>query len=142
MSLVGNFLGGWLATRWRANRLMALTMTLLALALAGLPFLRTVPQVDAFAVVMGLAGGFVIVIFFSVWAETFGRANLGRIVGLAQMMTVLASAVGPLLLAGCHALTGSYAAVFFVLSGVVVLLAVAAWVVKLPPPVTEPVDNA
>jgi cyanate permease len=121
---------------------MALTMSLLALALAGLPFLRTVPQVDAFAVVMGLAGGFVIVIFFSVWAETFGRAHLGRIVGLAQMMTVLASAVGPLLLAGCRALTGSYAAVFFVLSGVVVLLAVAAWVVKLPPPVGEPGNNA
>jgi len=135
MSLVGNFFGGWLSTRWRANRLMALTMALLALALAGLPFLRTVPQVDAFAVVMGLAGGFVIVIFFSFWAEAFGRAHLGRIVGLAQMMTVLASAVGPLLLAGCHALTNSYASVFFVLSGVVVLLAVAAWTVTLPAPV-------
>ena len=61
----------------------------------------------------------------------------GRIVGLAQMMTVLASAVGPLLLAGCHALTGSYAAVFFVLAGVVVLLAVAAWIVTLPRPVGE-----
>lgn len=142
LSLVGNFLGGWLATRWRANRLMALTMLLLAGALAGLPFLRTVAQVDAFAVVMGLAGGFVIVIFFSFWADAFGRAHLGRIVGLAQMMTVLASAVGPLLLAGCHALTGSYAAVFFLLAGVVLLLAIAAWLVRLPRPVGEPGGTA
>lgn len=142
LSLVGNFLGGWLATRWSANRLMALTMLLLAGALAGLPFLRTVPQVDAFAVVMGLAGGFVIVIFFSFWADAFGRAHLGRIVGLAQMMTVLASAVGPLLLAGCHALTGSYAAVFFSLAGVVLLLAIAAWLVRLPRPVGESGGNA
>lgn len=133
LSLVGNFLGGWLATRWAANRLMALTMVLLAVALAGLPFLRTVPQVDAFAAVMGLAGGFVIVIFFGFWADAFGRAHLGRIVGLAQMMTVLASAVGPLLLARCHALTGSYAAVFHVLAGVVLTLAAAAWLVRLPP---------
>jgi MFS family permease len=132
MSLVGNFLGGWLASRWSVNRLMALTMVLLAAALAGLPSLRTVPQVDAFAVVMGLAGGFVIVIFFSFWADVFGRAHLGKIVGTAQMMTVLASAVGPLLLAQCHAVTGSYAAVFYVLAGVVSLLAFAAWVVKLP----------
>jgi sugar phosphate permease len=132
LSLVGNFLGGWLAARWTINRLMALTMLLLAAALTSLPWLRTVPQVDAFAVVMGLAGGFVIVIFFSFWAETFGRAHLGRIVGTAQMMTVLASAIGPWLLAQCHALTGSYGAVFYVLAGVVSLLAVSAWCVRLP----------
>ena len=131
-SLVGNFLGGWLASRWTVNRLMAFTMVLLAGALAGLPSLKTVTQVDLFAVVMGLAGGFVIVIFFSFWAETFGRAHLGRIVGTAQMLTVLASAIGPLLLAQCHALTGSYAAVFYTLAGVVALLALAAWTVKLP----------
>lgn len=132
MSLVGNFLGGWLASRWSMNRLMALTMVLLAGALTGLPSLTTVPQVDAFAVVMGLAGGFVIVIFFSFWAEAFGRVHLGRIVGTAQMMTVLASGVGPLLLAKCHVLTGSYATVFYLLAGVVSLLALAAWIVKLP----------
>ena len=134
LSLVGNFLGGWLASRWSMNRLMALTMVLLAGALAGLPSLRTVAQVDAFAVVMGLAGGFVIVIFFSFWAETFGRAHLGRIVGTAQMMTVVSSGVGPLLLAQCHAATGSYAAVFYTLAAVVSLLALAAWTVKLPHP--------
>jgi hypothetical protein len=60
-----------------------------------------------------VAGGFVIVIFFSFWAKTFGRAQLGRIQGTAQMMTVLASAIGPLLLAKCHAWTGSYASVFY-----------------------------
>jgi MFS family permease len=132
MSLVGNFLGGWLSTRWSMNRLMALTMALLAIALAGLPSLKTVAQVDAFAVVMGIAGGFVIVIFFSFWADAFGRAHLGRIVGSAQMMTVIASAVGPLLLAQCHALTGSYAAVFYALAGIVCVLALAAWCVKPP----------
>jgi MFS family permease len=132
MSLVGNFLGGWLASRWSVNRLMALAMVLLAAALSGLPWLRTVAQVDAFAVVMGIAGGFVIVIFFSFWAETFGRVHLGRIVGTAQMMTVLASAVGPLLLAQCHALTGSYAAVFYVLAGAVSVLAIGAWYVRVP----------
>lgn len=141
LSLVGNFLGGWLASRWSMNRLMALTMALLALALTGLPSLKTVTQVDAFAVVMGLAGGFVIVIFFSFWAEAFGRAHLGRIVGTAQMMTVLASAVGPLLLAKCHAATGSYAMVFYVVAGIVVLLALAAWFVKLPRAAANPTGN-
>jgi len=132
LSLVGNFLGGWLSSRWPVNRLMALAMALLAAALLSLPALRTLPQVDAFSVVMGLAGGFVIVIFFSFWAKAFGRAHLGRITGAAQMLTVLASAVGPLLLAQCHAVTGSYAAVFYTLAAVVALLAVAAFVVRVP----------
>ncbi len=141
-SLVGNFLGGWLASRWSVNRLMALAMVLLAAALTALPSLRTVTQVDAFAVVMGLAGGFVIVIFFGFWAETFGRAHLGRVVGTAQMLTVLASALGPLLLAQCHAVTGSYASVFYTLAGVVALLALAAWTVKLPAPPAPEISNA
>jgi MFS family permease len=131
-SLVGNFLGGWLTARWSMNRLMALTMALLALALVTLPSLHTPGQVDAFSVVMGLAGGFVIVIFFSFWAEGFGRAHLGKITGTAQIMTVVASAVGPLVLAKCQAATGSYAAVFYVVAAAVALLAAAAWAVKVP----------
>jgi MFS family permease len=131
-SLVGNFLGGWLASKWSMSGLLAMAMGLLAAALLGVPSLSTLWHVDLFAVVMGLAGGFVIVLFFTVWARAFGRHQLGRIQGSAQMLTVLASAVGPLLLAKCHAWTGSYAAIFYVLAGVVALLGVAAWRVKLP----------
>lgn len=131
-SLVGNLLGGWLAEKWSVQRLMALAMGLLAGALLSLPWLRAVWQVDIFAVVMGVAGGFVIVIFFSFWARAYGRAQLGRIQGTAQMLTVLASALGPLLLAKCYAWTGSYATVFYVVAAVVALLGVAAWFVPLP----------
>jgi cyanate permease len=131
-SLIGNLLGGWLAEKWSVNRLMALAMGLLAGALVGIPWLRAVWQVDIFAVVMGVAGGFVIVIFFSFWARTYGRAQLGRIQGAAQMLTVLASALGPLLLAKCHVWTGSYAAVFYVMTAVVVVLGVMSWLVSMP----------
>ena len=58
-----------------------------------------VGHVMAQAVVMGLAGGFVMVVFFSFWGQAYGRTHLGRIQGAAQAMTVLASAVGPLFLA-------------------------------------------
>jgi MFS family permease len=136
-SLVGNFLGGWLAEKWSMQKLLTLAMALLAGALLSLPWLRAVWQVDIFAVVMGVAGGFVIVIFFSFWARTYGRAQLGRIQGAAQMLTVLASAVGPLLLAKCHAWTGSYATVFYVVAAVVMLLGIAAWFVPLPQRTTK-----
>jgi MFS family permease len=131
-SLAGNFFGGWLASRWRVNRLMALAMALLAAALLTLPLLTADWQVYGFAVVMGVAGGFVIVIFFSFWANAFGRKHLGRIQGSAQMMTVLASAIGPLLLAKFHEWTGNYSAVFHGLGAIVIALGICAWLLKLP----------
>jgi len=140
-SLVGNFLGGWFMTRWRMNRLLTLGMVLLAGSLLALPHVKTQTHVVAYAVVIGLAGGFVIVIFFSFWRHSYGRAHLGKIQGAAQALTVLASAVGPLLLAESVARTQSYAAMFYVLTVVVILLAMGAWFVKLPPNPSERVQT-
>jgi MFS family permease len=132
-ALVGNFLGGWLTVKWSMNRLMALAMALLAGSLLALPYVRTQVHVAIYALVMGLAGGFVIVIFFSFWSRTFGRTHLGRIQGAAQVFTVLASAIGPLVLAKCVEQTGSYAAVFYVMACISAALGLGAWFVHLPP---------
>jgi cyanate permease len=62
----------------------------------------------------------------------FGRLHLGRIQGAAQALTVLASALGPLLLAWCVSWTGSYTAMFRILAFVVAVVAVAACVAPMP----------
>ena len=131
-ALIGNFLGGWFITKWSINRLMGMAMTLLAASLLSLPHVRTQTHVVLYALVMGLAGGFVIVIFFTFWARVFGRRHLGQIQGSAQSLTVLASAVGPLILAECFERTGSYAFIFYLLAAVVILLGISAWFVSLP----------
>jgi len=133
-SLIGNFFGGWLAAKWSLNRLMALAMGLLAISLLALPSLRTQAHVAAYASVMGVAGGFVMVIFFSFWSHAFGRAHLGKIQGAAQTLTVIASALGPLLLAECVIGAGSYAPAFYLLAAVVGVLGAAAWFVRVPSP--------
>ncbi len=48
------------------------------------------------------------------------------------MMTVFASAVGPLILAMTLESTGSYDSIFYVLAAVVVLLGIGCWTVSLP----------
>jgi sugar phosphate permease len=131
-ALFGNFLGGWLTEKWSVNRLMATAMGLVALSLLALPHVQTQMHVVLYALVMGLAGGFVIVIFFSFWSRVYGRLQLGRIQGAAQTLTVIASALGPIVLAECLELTGSYAAIFYLLSAVVIVLGFCAWVVKIP----------
>ena len=81
---------------------------------------------------LAVAGGFVMVVFFSFWGRTYGRRHLGRIQGAAQALTVVASAVGPLLLAWRVQATGSYSSAFYTLAVVVILLAVASASVRIP----------
>jgi MFS family permease len=131
-ALVGNFGGGWLATRMSLQHLLAISLFVLAAGLAALPHLTTLDQVMAWAAAMGLSGGLVMVLFFSVWPRVFGRAHLGRIQGAAQAMTVLASAVGPLLLAWCIDWTGSYAGMFNILAAVVGVTAFSALLTPIP----------
>jgi MFS family permease len=136
--LAGNFLGGWLATHVSMTRLMGAALFVLAAGLGVLPHLPSLGAVMVWAAAMGLGGGLVTVLFFSVWSEVFGRRHLGRIQGAAQALTVLASALGPLLLAWCVDLTGSYTAMLRVLVGAT---AVAAVVVELPPPRSVPLPS-
>lgn len=131
-ALLGNFLGGWLAAYARLTRLMAAALAVLAVGLVVLPHVTSVAQVMAWATAMGLGGGLVTVLFFSVWPRFFGRRHIGRIQGSAQAMTVVFSAVGPLLLAWCVTVTGSYAAMFYLLSALVGVLAALAVVTPLP----------
>jgi MFS family permease len=131
-ALVGNFFGGWLTSKWKMNHLLALAMVLLGGSLVALPHVSTQTHVTLYALVMGLAGGFVIVIFFSFWSAAYGRKHLGKIQGAAQALTVIASAVGPLILAEGVSRTGSYAAIFYLLTLVVIVLALLAWFVKIP----------
>jgi MFS family permease len=131
-ALAGNFIGGWLTSRLPLTRLMAIALIVLAAGVAAMPILASLTAVMMWAAAMGLGGGIVMVLFFSVWPKAFGRLHLGQIQGVAQALTVLASAVGPLLLAWCVEATGSYAAMFRILSAIIALVAVSCLLVSLP----------
>ena len=142
-ALVGNFLGGWLTSRVPLGRLMAVSLFILAAGVLALPFVSALVHVMAWATAMGLGGGLVMVLFFSVWGRVFGRLHLGRIQGVAQALTVVASAIGPLLLAWCLDWTGSYAGMFQILAAVIALVGLAALIMSLPeaPPVLNRMTN-
>ena len=81
-ALVGNFLGGWLARH--ITLLLSVSLGILAGGVAALPHVSALWQVMAWATAMGLGGGLVMVLFFSVWARVFGRRDLGRIQGAGR----------------------------------------------------------
>lgn len=123
---------GWLAPRVGLSRLTGGALAFYAAALAWLPFVSSPVQLWGFGAIFGVSGGAITMVFFAVWSQAFGRAHLGRIQAAAQFVTVLASAVGPLLFARCQAATGSYTPALLALAPLVLILAIAAWRVRLP----------
>lgn len=130
--LAGNFAAGWWADRGSLRRVLVAALLLLTGALVALPQVSTAAHVMVQAVAMGVAGGFVMVVFFSFWGKAYGRTHLGRIQGVAQALTVFASAIGPLLLAWSVEATGSYALAFYGLAATLMLLAGATSIVRIP----------
>ena len=132
IGLVGQFGCGWLTLHWPMPRLLAIAMGFYGAALLALPFVSTIAHLWVVATLVGVAGGMITVLFFAVWGEAFGQAQLGRIQGAAQMLTVLASAIGPLIFAKGFELTGSYAPALWVLAPCVLLVGAAALRLRLP----------
>jgi MFS family permease len=132
IGLVANLIGGWLSRRISMTSLLAVAMFMLAASLATLPMLETALQAYLQAAVACAAGGLLTVLFFAVWVEAFGPQHVGRIQGAAQMLTVLASAVGPLCVAWAREEFGSYLHIFVFLAAVSALFGFAALRVSLP----------
>jgi MFS family permease len=132
--MAANLLGGFLAQRQPINRLMAWAMFLLAAALFSLPLARGHFLTYVYATTMGIAAGVVTVVFFVCWAQVFGRKHLGAVQGAAQLLTVIASAAGPWLLAESVARTGSSTPLLFSLAPVVAALGLFCLFVSIPSP--------
>jgi hypothetical protein len=129
-----NFVGGLLGQKGWLRPLTAAALLVLACSLGSLPWVTTQWQLWAYAVGMGASGGVITVVFFSAWGQLFGQAQLGRIQGAAQMLTVLASAAGPQLMAEWHARTGSYLGLLYLVAAVVGIASVAMLLTPLPVP--------
>jgi len=63
---------------------------------------------------------------------SFGRRHLGKIQGAAQAITVLSSALGPIVFALCFERFKSYAPLLWIVAGMVALTALLMFTVKIP----------
>src|SRR5207302_1664066 len=79
VGLVANLAAGWAATWLRLGVLLAGGLVIQAAALAAFPAVTTLPQVYTYAAVMGVAGGILTVVFFTVWRQAFGPAGRRRV---------------------------------------------------------------
>jgi MFS family permease len=133
--LPANFLTGWLARHYSLGRLLAVGVVIMAASLVMFPMVTTLGGAAVYAVLLGASGGVITVAYFAVYGHTYGRAHLGSIQAAVQVLTVLASAVGPVLLSVCREWFSRTEPFFYASAAVSMVLAVAVWVVR-PPVVT------
>jgi predicted MFS family arabinose efflux permease len=132
-TLVTNGLAGWLSTRWPLSRLMSAGMLLLAVCLLFLPVMSQPWHVYINAIFLGGSAGVVMVVYFACWGAYFGSRNLGKIQGCAQVLTVLASALGPVSLSLCRTQLGSYRTLFYLLAILALISAAGLYFMKSRP---------
>jgi MFS family permease len=130
--LPANLISGWLAQRWPMGRLLCVGMLLLAGSLLAFPLLETTWHVAVYAVTLGVAGGIITVVFFAVYGHAFGRRHLGAIQATVQIVSVLASALGPVLLRLANDEYHSYMPFFHATATAAIVLGLLAWLVALP----------
>lgn len=127
-----NLFGGWLGMKLGMGKLLGGTLLVFAVTLALFPAIRTSAELILYAIAIGGSGGVITVVFFSIWAQMFGRSHLGKIQGAAQICSVLASAAGPLLLAECRQSFGSYTPFFYGVSAAAAIIGIACYVTPTP----------
>lgn len=98
------------------------SLILQAAGLAAYGFIQTQGHLWALAALSGVSGGIITVAFFAIWSDAFGTRHLGRIQGAAQTFSVVASALGPLLLERGSAFLHGYANTLMVASPACVLV--------------------
>jgi len=130
--LPANLLAGWAATRCSMGRVLAVGMVVLAAALGGFPWVSTQSHAIAYAAGLGIAGGIVTVVHFAIYGHAFGRQGLGSIQAVAQVVSVLASATGPVLLTELKSRLGTADPLFLGMAAVAVVFAGVCWFVRLP----------
>lgn len=139
--LPANIAAGYLARRRPLGKLLGGGVLILAASLAVFPFVTSTGAAVLYATLLGGGGGVITVVYFAVYGHTYGRTHLGNIQAAVQVLSVLASASGPVLLASVRTWTGGRTdPFFFAFAAITAGLAVAAWVVR--PPVRDEGTNA
>ena len=108
VSTAVGFAVGLLCDRLRLQFIFMFMMVAQAAGIAAVANLN-IPEMWGVAVVgLGISSGCFGTLTAVVLPRFFGRAHLGAIAGVQMMMIVIASAIGPSLLASSKAITGSY----------------------------------
>jgi MFS family permease len=130
--ITAGLLAGALADRVPARFLLALTMAMLAGALAMAAFLAPGWPILLYAVVLGAAAGAQRPLVATLLPRWFGLAHIGSIQGVSALIGVASSAAGPVALSLASDNIGGYAPAALLLMAIPLTIGVAALTISEP----------
>ena len=132
MSILGNFVAGFMADRFSNRYLLAVGQGLLAVTMLLTFLIASAWQAFLYGAVMGLSTGFLMTISAVIWPNYYGRLHLGSIRGVATAGMVAFAALGPLPFGFIFDLTGSYSLATLIFLALPVSCAIAAFMAHPP----------
>ncbi|MFO7698708.1 MAG: MFS transporter, partial [Anaerolineae bacterium] len=124
--------GGYLVDRFGVRWLLVAALVFQAIALVMAPALSTRQIALAYGVVLGAMQGLQAAVSSVVWPMYYGRQHLGSITGVASMILIVASALGPMPMGIARDLLGNYRVALTVAAALPLLLAVGTVTLKHP----------
>ncbi len=115
-SASGSAIGGLMIERIGPQRIFALGMTVMAVAVTLGLFMSSPAAAAGYAALLGASAGISQIVMGVMWAHFYGRHRLGRIQGSAMMIMISAAALGPLPLAGLQAVFDSFRVAIIVMA--------------------------
>jgi MFS family permease len=130
--MAGGMLGGALTQRFFVRFPLAITMVASAVGLAWLTVVDGQVSAYAFAVYQGITFGAQMSLNQVVLSEYFGRWSVGAISGLTQPVQWILGAAGPVVASVSFDVSGSYASIFAIYVGLLMLGGVLIALAKQP----------
>jgi len=124
--------GGMLIDRVPVRYLLFVALLGQAAALVMAPQLAGRSSALIYGAVLGMTGGLMNMVQQVVWANYFGRQHLGSIMGVASLVTIAGSALGPMPMGIARDLLGSYTTALTVSAVLPLALGVAALFTRRP----------
>lgn len=111
------FGAGFLTDRFGPRPLYIVGLLVLCIPPLVLQFISNTPAAFAYGMIMGAGSGIAMMVSRIAWSYYYGRHGLGSVQGAAVMVSIIGSALGPLLLAFIRDQSDSYTVALLVMFG-------------------------
>ena len=138
VTAIVTLVGGVLVDRIPPRVLLAASLVALSAGLILATRLRSMETVLLFGVVIGVSSGLNHAVTGVVWANYYGRRDLGSIIGATSTITVLGSALGPMPVGIARDLIGSYTPVLTISAVLPLVFAVLTGFIHKPKKLVAP----
>lgn len=107
-SAASGFTGGFLVDRFGPRPLYIGALLVLLIPPLLVQFISTTPMAFVYGLTIGIGSGMSMMVSRITWAYYYGRHGLGSVQGSAMMVSIIGSALGPVLLASIRARSNDY----------------------------------